>query len=192
MYRWLRNTHLFLGVFSTTFVLMYGLSSVFMAHNRWFTDKPRTSESRHAVPAEAASDARSVARHLMERNGMGGEIRQINVRADGFSFVLARPGTFHEVTYSRPAAEARVKRNVVGFVAIMRRLHHIAGLWHDDLIMNLWGALLGVVSFGLIVLSLTGLYLWFKIHQERRIGVVLLLVNLLYSLPLIVLMRMDS
>jgi hypothetical protein len=46
------------------------------------------------------------------------------------------------------------------------------------------------VALGLIGLSVTGIYLWFKIHTERVTGLVLLAISLGYSLPLIVLMRM--
>ncbi len=31
-----------------------------------------------------------------------------------------------------------------------------------------------VVSASLVILSLTGIYLWFKIHEERLVGAVLL------------------
>ena len=40
MYRYLRNTHLFLGLFCCLFVLMYGVSSVQMSHNTWFPSRP--------------------------------------------------------------------------------------------------------------------------------------------------------
>ena len=41
----------------------------------------------------------------------------------------------------------------------------------------------------LVILALTGIYLWFKIHTERVIGSILLAVSLGFSLTLIMLIR---
>ena len=53
----------------------------------------------------------------------------------------------------------------------------------------MWAFFVALVSVALIVLSLTGIYLWFKIHTERVIGIILLALSLGYSLTLIVLIR---
>jgi hypothetical protein len=52
-----------------------------------------------------------------------------------------------------------------------------------------WAVFVALISVALIVLSLTGIYLWFKIHTERVIGIILLVLSLGYSLTLIVLIR---
>jgi hypothetical protein len=110
---------------------MYGVSAMQMAHNRWFSNKPAVTESEIAITA-GVSDARAVARELMDRHGLRGELAQVRKAEGGLSFRIVRPGT---------------------------------------------------------VLSLTGIYLWFKIHTERIIGLILLTLSLGYSLTLIVLIR---
>ena len=63
-------------------------------------------------------------------------------------------------------------------------------LYNNLWVTNLWGAFTGIASVGLIALALTGIYLWFKLHNERKIGVVLLVVSLAYSLTAMGLLRL--
>ena len=92
MYRYLRNTHLFLGLFCGLFALMYGVSSVQMSHNSWFPSRPVVTEAVYTL-APQAGDARSIARELMDGHGLRGEVTQIRPAAAGVSFSITRPGT---------------------------------------------------------------------------------------------------
>jgi hypothetical protein len=185
----LRNTHLLVGLALFAFLLMYGVSSVQMAHNRWFTLKPATTESRVTLPAGLAENPRAVARRLMDEYGVRGELNQIRKTETGCNLRIVRPGTVYEIAYSAPTGEAQIRKHIAGFMGLLNRLHHVGGLWHEYALINVWGALVGVVSLGLFVMGLTGIYLWFKIHNERVIGTILLAISLGYSLTLMVLLR---
>jgi len=52
-----------------------------------------------------------------------------------------------------------------------------------------WAALVGIVSLGLILLALTGIYLWFRLFEERAVGIALLVVSLVCSLTLAIWLR---
>ena len=184
LYKFLRNTHLLTGVFAFLFLLVYGVSSVQMAHNTWFNLKPAITESQVALAA-GVSNPRDVARQLMDRGAVSGELAQVQ----GANFRVIRPGTVYEVSYSPQSGEAKIRTNVAGLMGMLNRIHHVAGLWHEYTLTNLWGLLVAVTSILLVILALTGIYLWFKIHTERMIGSVLLAVSLGFSLTLVVLIR---
>jgi len=74
-------------------------------------------------------------------------------------------------------------------MGMLNRIHHIGRLWHEFTLTNVWAVFVGLVSVALMVLSVTGIYLWFKIHTERVIGSILLALSLGYGLTLIVLIR---
>jgi len=187
MYKFIRNTHLLIGLFAFLFLLMYGVSAVQMAHNKWFSNKPAVTESEIALTP--GGDARSVARELMDRHGLKGELAQVRKAGSGFSFRIVRPGTVYEVAYATETGTANVKTNVANIMGMLNRIHHVGGLWHEYTLTNVWAVFVALVSVALIVLSLTGIYLWFKIHTERVIGIILLVLSLGYSLTLIVLIR---
>jgi hypothetical protein len=184
LYKFLRNTHLLTGVFAFLFLMMYGVSSVQMAHNTWFNLKPAVAESQVALAA-GMSNARDVARQLMDRGVVRGELAQVH----GAAFRIIRPGTVYEVSYTPQTGEAKIRTNVAGLMGMVNRIHHVAGLQHEYMLTNVWGLFVAITSILLVILALTGIYLWFKIHTERLIGSILLTVSLGFSLTLVVLIR---
>jgi hypothetical protein len=188
MYRYLRNTHLYLGLFCCLFLLMYGVSSVQMAHNSWFSARPRVNEV-HVSLAPQVADARVVARELIDRHGLRGELGPVRATPAQLSFNITRPGAVYQVEYFRASGDTRFRDNHAGFIGMLNRIHHVNGLWHDYWLINTWGAFVALVSVALIAMGITGIYLWFKIHQERVIGIILLTVSLGYSLTIMVLAR---
>jgi len=188
MYRTLRNTHLFLGLFCCLYLLMYGVSSIQMAHSQWFSARPAVTIIHAALPPQT-TDARRVARSLMDRYGMRGEVAQVRAASAQLSFNIVRPGTVYQIDYSPGSGDTRIRENHAGFIGMLNRIHHAKGFWHDYWVLNAWGAFVAVVSAALIVIAATGIYLWFKLHQERVIGAILLAVSLGYSLTLMILAR---
>jgi hypothetical protein len=183
MYRYLRNTHLFLGLFCCFFLLMYGVSSVQMSHNRWFNNRPAVTEKQVAVHG---TNVREVAIELMAQ-GVRGELAQVMAAKQGANFRIVRPGTVYEIAWAN--GSAKVRTNEANFMGMLNRIHHIGGLWHEFTLANIWAFFVGVVSLGLLILGAAGIYLWFKIHQERLLGSVLLALGLGWGLTLLVLIR---
>ena len=188
MYRYLRNTHLYLGLFCCLCLLMYGVSGVQMAHSAWFPMRPAVTETHAALPPQT-TDARRVARELMDRYGLRGEVDRPRVTPNQLSFNIARPGTVYQIDYSPATGNTRIRDNHAGFMGMLNRIHHAKGFWHDYWVLNAWGAFVAVVSAALFLIGATGIYLWFKLRQERLIGAILLTVSLGYSLTLMVLAR---
>jgi hypothetical protein len=189
-YRTLRNLHLFLGLFFILFLLMYGASSVQMAHPTWFDMEPAVTEARLPLPADAAYNARALASHLIEQQVVRGELRNVAEAEEGYTFRVVRPGTVHEVEYVRGEDDVLVRTHVAGFMGMLNRIHHIGGVHHEYALLNVWGILVFLTSVGLILLGLSGVYMWFKSHRTRRTaGALLLAVSLTVSTALIILMR---
>ena len=59
MYKWIRNTHLLIGLFACLFLLMYGVSSVQMAHNKWFSNRANSRvQLQHDIAPHGCAEAR--------------------------------------------------------------------------------------------------------------------------------------
>jgi hypothetical protein len=186
MYKFLRNTHLILGMSSVLFVLLYAVSAAQMAHRIRIT--PQVAEEDVALPAALA--ARPLADVLMRERGYGGELGNPQMTPNGFRITIARPGTLYAVNYDRSTGQAHVRRETRSFLGMLNRLHHQHGLHHADGVLNAWGWALLLVSLALIVIGATGIYMWFKLHSERLIGSILLGANLLISLGLLAALRL--
>lgn len=189
LHRWLRNTHLILGLLAFPMVVVYGMSAVQMAHHEWFSLKPAVVESEVEAGAFTGTDGRALAQSLMDRYAMRGDLLQVKATGEGIQLRIARPGTVYDVEYVRQTGKAKVKTSVAGFMGMLNRLHHLAGLKHDYRLLNMWGGIVAFVSVALILLGLSGVYLWFKIYDERAVGAILLTLSLGYSLTLMVMIR---
>lgn len=189
MYQTIRNVHLLLASFALPFLLMYAVSSVQMSHTTWFTMTPAVHQRE--VPLTAGrTNGRDVARELLGREpALRAEIVEIRDRPDGIDVRLAIPGTVHEVRYDRATGAARVRTSVAGFMGMLNRLHHAAGVRHEMALMNVWGWAIGVVSAATLLIGATGLYMWFARRRERMAGVVLLALNLAVVAILLVWIR---
>ena len=188
MYNLLRNIHLYLGLASCLFLLMYGVSAIQMSHPDWFANSAIKSQT--TVRIEGASpDGRAVARELMDKHGLRGELRRVSNTPSGFSLAIGRPGTDHTVEYNRSTGEAKIATRTAPFIGMLNGIHHVAGMWHTYGVLNWWGVCVLAVSAGLFVIAGTGVYLWFKLRPERRTGAVLLVFSLAYSVTVIILLR---
>ena len=191
MYTWMRNTHLLLGLSTLWFILMYAVSSVQMAHPRWFRAHPDVAETTYALPANL-DGARPAARELMDGHGLRGELSDVRPGPQLVRFRIVRPGTVYEVAYTPASGEAKVRTNTAAFMGMLNRIHHVQGIWHEYGLINVWGAFVGVVSIALIGMALTGIYMWFKLHKERVTGGAILAASLVYGIGLMIAIRMGQ
>jgi hypothetical protein len=185
MHKFLRNTHLVLGLASVLFVLTYAVSAVQMAHR--IRIAPEISEEDLTLPP--GLHARPLADALLQQRGYGGELGKPQPAPNGFRVTIGRPGTLYTVSYNSTTGQTRVRRETRPFLGMLNRLHHQNGVRHEDGRLNAWGWALALVSVALLLLVATGVYLWFKMHRERRAGAALLAANLVVSLSLLAALR---
>ena len=187
-YRWLRTIHLLCGVFAAPALLMYGVSAVQMAHNHWFTMKPAVTETE--IPLRPGStNGRLVTLEVMSIRGIDGEISAVRKTPSGFETRVTVPGTVHEISYDAASGHVRLRSSVAGFMGMLNRLHHAAGLYHEYFPLHLWGVLCALVSAATLGLGVTGIWMWWLRKQERRWGIMLLSANLIFAVTLLVMMR---
>jgi hypothetical protein len=189
MYKTIRNIHLLLASFALPFLVMYGVSAVQMSHNGWFNMKPSVLERDITLPA-AEHDARTVGRELMDRDqSIKGEITNIQTTSAGVSLRIVVPGTVHEMKYDAATGTTHVRTSIAGVMGMLNRLHHWAGFYHEPTSMKLWAVAVAIVSAALLLVGATGVYMWFTRRPERRIGLVLLTMNVVFAVTLMVMLR---
>jgi hypothetical protein len=169
-------------------LLMYAVSAVQMSHPAWFAMKPATSERTISMRA-GYTDGRALARELMNRTPVRGEIDSVRATPAGFNLRIAVPGTVNDVTYDRSTGAAHVRSSVSGFMGMLNRLHHAAGLWHTYRPLWLWAAVSGLISLATLVLVFTGVWMWWRRREERFWGTVLLVSNLAFSIAVLTMLR---
>jgi len=191
MFRLMRNIHLGLGLIFVLMALIFAVSSLVIIYRPWLGDKPRVSESTVEMSLEAAASPRAAARQLMADHAMKGDLRQIQEDGISVSFRIVRPGEVVEVKYGRSSREAKISVRHHGALETLVQLHTNHGLWHEYGPSNIWAAISLLMSVALLLLGLTGIYLWFTHHSERLIGGILLGFGLSYGLITLILTRLE-
>jgi hypothetical protein len=125
----------------------------------------------------------------MNTRSIDGEMGVVQSNPGGLRFNVTRPGAQWTITYHPATGQTHLHTERRDFLGMLNRLHHLNGLRHDDLTLTAWGWALAIVSVFLIALGLTGVYLWFRLHNERTTGSILLAANLIASLLLMVTLR---
>ncbi len=172
----LRKLHLWTSLFLLPFLLAFAISAVEFAHRKWVAH-PNHSMVEHRKLPPGITDARILAREWR------GELGSIETPPGVLKFRVITPlGTGYDLEYSIPTGETTIKTTTISFLTKLAWLHISRGPW---------AYVTPVFSAGLLMLGLTGLYLWFKNRKERWIGVALLVVGAGIPIALIISMRLD-
>jgi len=187
MHRLLRNLHLWIGLAITPYLLMYGISALQMAHPNWIevthetTLSTREIELSQGVPAQIARTAQS-------RLELRGSMSRVRETAEGLEFRVSRPGSQSDVQIDPATGRANIETRRSDLGGFLNQVHVLSG-WHEHMPSGLLALALLGVSMAMLFLGVTGVYLWFKLLAERRLGWIVLAVGAAYSLTLVVAIR---
>jgi hypothetical protein len=182
MYETIRRIHLYTGVGLLAFVVMYFFTGYVLIHGEWFANESPVKSTREEPLASAVGASPEEYSAILQRQlGLAGK-RQPPVRTKdgGWKFTYARPGVSHEAVVPPAGGTVRVtttqfsgRQTLVQF----HRLHRYGGGW----VYDLWMVMYDLASAAMIVFSLTGIYLWYKLTKRRLLGWALLAVSFSFT-----------
>jgi hypothetical protein len=187
LYRWTRDLHLYAGLFISPFLLLFAISVFFLNHAKIATDRFTSVDtiSDVEVPTgiellkgrEAVDRAREMLPHL----GVTGEIGFTRVVSTTrhFAFPVSRPGMETSVDIDLATRTAVVSRRRTGILEAFAYLHkmpgpHNAALRGNWVWTQAWRWLADITVYFTLFVTITGIYLWFAIKAERRVGLAML------------------
>ena len=187
MYRWTRDLHLYLGLFVSPFVLLFAVSVLFLNHAKVDTDDwtsvatVQDLEIPDGIAGAVGPAAVARAQAILRQLGITGEVgfTTITARTGRFGFPVLKPGLELRIDVDLSARSATVSRRITTFWEALAYLHKMPGPHNLAIRGNwigtrAWGWLADATVFLLLFLTVSGIYLWYAIRAERRIGVALL------------------
>ena len=198
LYKWTRDLHLYLGLFISPFLVLFAASVFFLNHakvapDKWASvatainlDVPAGLES--AQGKEAITRAQSILRQL----GVSGEIgftRYVR-NTQHFVFPVSKPGLEANVDVNLNARTAVVSQRPTSAFEAFAYLHkmpgpHNAAIRGNWLPTHIWRWFADATIYLTMFLTVSGIYLWWALKVERRIGLVLLSAGMLTFFGLI-------
>jgi hypothetical protein len=182
-----RDLHLYAGLFLSPFVLVFAVSAVVLVHS----GRPgaATAETREvagvAVPAGFENlkgiEQVAVTHEVLGRLGVRGEITALRLvqRNRHFLVTVTVPGRETTVDLDLDRRTAAIAARATGLRDALVFLHRMPGPHNESLrgnsaFMVAWRWLADGTVYLLLFLSASGLYLWTVLRSERRAGLVLL------------------
>jgi hypothetical protein len=184
VYRWTRDLHLYAGLFSSPFVLLYALSVIFLVHS-WLPwgGAEGAAVAKRTIPVAVRNDSNSLmmAKQVRDQIGIAGEIGYVNRNEAGgrLSFPLESAGRRAMVEVDLHTGQAEVEQRETGAWDGLIYLHkmpgpHNAAIRGNWLPTRLWGWLADATVYLLLFLSASGVYLWTVLRAERKAGLIFL------------------
>ena len=187
LYRWTRDLHLYLGLFVSPFLVAFAVSVFFLNHAKVDTSAVSSIATVRdiAVPAgmerTQGREAVDLARKIVDQVGVTGEIGFVRYLGKERRLVIpvSRPGVETVVDVDVSKRTAVVSRRITSVMESIAYLHkspgpHNAVLRGNWFWTRVWRWLTDGTVYLLLFSSVSGLYLWFTIRAERRVGLVLL------------------
>ena len=189
LHRWLRNLHLYAGLFISPYVLVFAVSVFFLVH-AWLPGA-RTGSTREwsATDLPLATNLNELSgrervnalRPALDRARVHGEVGWIQYLAKENRLVVpvTVPGRATTVTLDVAKREALIRERSTGLASALIELHrspgpHLVGIRKNSSYLQMWSWLTDASVLHLLLVSLTGVYLWYVLRSERRVGIVLL------------------
>ncbi len=194
----LRRIHMYLGLFLTPWVLVYGLSAVVMSHLAFFADFYGSDWGSYYVEKEmtyhlpegtaanayggqvsgaaasqpfAGADPWVVGRQILRDLGLEGPY-WADFRANRSRIEINRNALVapRRITYSPQDGKLVVERQTFQWPLFLRRLHIRRGYGSPYLASDAWALVVDLFIVATLAWGGTGLWMWYKMKPTRRWG----------------------
>ena len=188
-YRLMSDLHLYLGLFISPFVLVFAGSVFFLVHS-WLPKLTSQNSSVRVVPAVplpddwAALSGRPLIdalRPALDKAGVRGEVGFVRhlVKEGRLILPVMVPGRETTVSINLTNREATVVTRETGLAEALVTLHKSPGPHGPNIRMNwfymkAWRWMADATVYLIFFISVSGVYLWYGLRAERRVGWVLL------------------
>ena len=188
-YRLVRDLHLYLGLFSSPFVLVFSVSVFFMVHVWLPRIGPATSTTRVVSNVTLPGDLQRLSGRplidalnpVLKTIGVPGEVGFLRhmVKEEKLFIPVMIPGRETTVTISLPAHEATIVTRETGLAHALVTLHtspgeHAPAIRMNWFYMKAWRWLADTTAYLVLFISVSGVYLWYVLRAERKLGLILL------------------
>jgi hypothetical protein len=175
----LRRVHLYLALFLAPWILMYTVSTFVMNHRTLFHGAPPVPPPRFEVereltyPGELPDGAtpQQIALQLLASLDMDGT-HAIARPLSKERVVITRqhPVAPRRITYTAADQRVVIEKMVFSGAGFLERMHRRRGFQHDYVLEDLWAGTVDLTIAALLLLALSGLWMWWELRVTRRLG----------------------
>ena len=188
-----RDLHLYVGLFISPFILVFAISVFYLVHGLAFRPAPGPSDASRTVadltvpPDIAGMQGRArvdALRQVLDQLGVRGEIDFVRHLPDQHRLIapvrLPDQDAVVELDYQQRTATVTSRRHGLGAALVF--LHKMPGPHNADLrgnspLVARWRLMADATTYMFLFVTLSGIYLWFALRAERRVGLLLMVLG---------------
>ena len=187
LYRWIRDLHLYFGLFASPFILLFAASVFFLNHGKLALGPPSPVQTIRSLAIPEGFDrlqgreAVTRATEILAQLPLTGEIGFLRyVSKDRhLIFPVSRPGLEATVDVNLDERSALVTQRRTGIWEAIAFLHKMPGphnvaIRGNWLWIRVWKGFADATIYLTLFISITGVYLWYALKAERRVGLAFL------------------
>jgi hypothetical protein len=190
LYLTTRDLHLYVGLFLSPFILLFSISVFYLVHGLTRRPAPTASDTTRTVadlslpPGLAGMQGRArveALRPVLDQLGVRGEIDFVRHVAPEHRLIvpvrLPDSDTIVTLDYDQRIATVTTRRQSLGDALVY--LHKMPGPHNVDVrgntgLIRAWRILADGTAYVLLFITISGIYLWFALRAERRVGLALI------------------
>jgi hypothetical protein len=175
------------GLYLLFFLWLFALSGLLLNHSSWafaqFYPSRKISKFQRSIQAVPSGSDFDQASAVVLQIGIEGEIGLAATRRDPehLEFNVTRPGRVYQVQADLKERRAAVTLNEYNGWGVLRGMHTFVGVSPEDprnqrdwILTSVWAISMDAVAAGIVVLVLSGVYLWWKRREKRTAGFIAL------------------
>ncbi|MCC5906941.1 MAG: PepSY-associated TM helix domain-containing protein [Balneolaceae bacterium] len=181
VYRWVRNLHLYIGLFISPFLLIYAISVFFLNHDWKPWSDAETEKVSYSISVPDEENSRELARQIMQQLQITGEMNWVNhnQNSNSLSFPVDKPGLKKVIRVNLDDGSAEVERQKTGVWDAMVFLHempgsHLVSIRGNWIYVRIWGWLADATVYFILFVTASGVYMWSVMKAERKSGLIFL------------------
>jgi hypothetical protein len=197
-YRWTRDLHLYFGLFISPFLLLFAASVFFLNHAKVAPDQWASVQTVRdvaigdGIQQAQGKDAIAYAQAILAQVHLDGELgfTRLVRSTRHFVFPVSKPGLEASVDVDLDARTATVSRRRTSVWEALAYLHKMPGPHNAAIRGNwfptrAWRVFADATIYLTLFITVSGLYLWWVLKAERRIGLSLLTAGIITLVGLV-------
>ncbi|HBP19202.1 MAG TPA: peptidase [Planctomycetes bacterium] len=172
--RWTRTVHIYASLLGLLLLLFFGSTGFVLNHEEWFALARASEQGQATLPAELLSEPEPLAlvEAVRARFDVRGALVVYEPEGHELRLRFERPGEESDVTLDLRSGAAQLYRQRGGLLAVLTDFH--TGKTSG----GVGGLMIDAAAVLLVLISLSGLVLWFTLPKRRAMGALSLLVAL--------------